>query len=114
MSTNKVENLVESDDYGKLLDEERSSIEKRREEMTESDGRANFQVFWRYHEMEAYVDSLVARFPQFIQKEILTISPQGRNIYAVKLSTGVFGQKPIIAMESGMHAREWVCPPTVL
>lgn len=108
LATNQITNKVDIEDYGVSLDEERASIEKGRvEKAAFSEGRANFEVFWRYNEMEAYVDSMVSRFPQLISKEVLTVSPEGRNIYAIRISNGVFGQKPIIAMESGMHAREW-------
>lgn len=97
------------DDYEAPLEEERAAIAKNRAMGFRgySDGRVNFGVYWRYTEMEAYIDDMVARFPQFITKEVLIRSPENRNIYAVKISNGVFGQKPIIAMESGMHAREW-------
>jgi hypothetical protein len=97
------------DDYEIPLEEERVAIAKNRVEGIKgySEGRANFQVYWRYPEMEAYIDDMAARFPQFLTKQNLAVSPGGRNIYAVKISSGVFGQKPIIAMESGMHAREW-------
>lgn len=97
------------DDYEKPLEEERAALAKNRMNGVKgySEGRANFAVYWRYPEMEAYIDDMAARFPQFLTKETLIVSPQGRNIYAVKISSGVFGQKPIIAMESGMHAREW-------
>lgn len=103
-----VEYKVDVEDYGIALEEERASIEKGREFKTGfSEGRADFTVYWRYREMEAFIDNLVTRYPQYIQKENLVLSPQGRNIFAVKLSMGSFGRNPIIAMESGMHAREW-------
>lgn len=109
LSSNNVIYAVAVEDYGIALEEERASIEKAKEGKAGfSNGRADFQLFWTNDEMEAFVDNLVAAFPQFIQKEVLVISPEGRNVYAIKLSSGpVFGQKPIIAMESGMHAREW-------
>lgn len=108
LSTNGVLFAVAIEDYGIALEEERASITKGKGEKAGfSNGRADFTLFWRHHEMEAFVDNLVATFPQFIQKEVLMISPEGRNVYVVKLTNGVFGQKPTIAIESGMHSREW-------
>lgn len=107
LSKNKILYEVIFDDYEIPLEEERSAIARNRATGIKgySEGRANFAVYWRYPEMEAYIDDMAARFPQFLTKEILIRSPGNRNIYAVKISNGVFGQKPIIAMESGMHAR---------
>jgi hypothetical protein len=73
----------------------------------------DFGVYWTADEMETYSNYLAATYPSIVTIETLIFSPGGRRVYALRVSSGVFGQKPIIAMESGMHAREWVCPPTV-
>lgn len=114
LASAEIPSEVVFDDYEIPLEEERASIAKNRAMghkamiNENSENRAwNFGVFWRYHEMEAYINDMATRFPQFFTRENLIMSPQGRSIYAVRISNGVFGQKPIIAMESGMHAREW-------
>lgn len=99
-------------------------LEKEREQMAETrktksafkiDGQADFSVFWSFAEMQSYLLGLRDRFPNLIQVENLAFSPEGRPIYAIKVSSNpIFGQRPIIAMETGMHAREWAAPPTTL
>ncbi|KAG5677263.1 hypothetical protein PVAND_007034 [Polypedilum vanderplanki] len=74
----------------------------------------DFSVYWTADEMEQYCTYLAHTYPNLVQIETLLFSPNNRRIYALKVSNGVFGQKPIIAMEGGMHAREWASPPTVL
>lgn len=104
------------EDMEVLIEEERQDMAKNRQGRAAFQNPANpdFSVFWSSVEMEAYADHLVRTYPNIVEKENLLFSPGGRNIYALKFSTGVFGNKPIIAMECGMHAREWAAPPTVL
>jgi hypothetical protein len=111
LSSNNIDNDVLSEDYEVELENERVSMTKNREikqGFSASNGLADFSIYWTYDEMEAYCTFLASTYPQFVAMETLTFSPEGRRIYAMKVSSGVFGQKPIIGMETGMHAREWV------
>jgi Carboxypeptidase activation peptide/Zinc carboxypeptidase len=92
-----------------VLEEERRNMTKnRRGKSTALPGMVpDFSVYWSSTEMEQYCSYLANTYPQLIQMETLIFSPGNRRIYAMKISNGVFGQKPIIAMEAGMHAREW-------
>jgi Zinc carboxypeptidase/Carboxypeptidase activation peptide len=116
LSSMNITNRVKIDNLESLLEEERQSMARnRRGKSTVLPGMVpDFSVYWSATEMQQYSEFLAERYPQFVTIETMVFSPQGRRIYALKVSSGTFGQKPIIAMESGMHAREWVCPPTVL
>lgn len=116
LSSNKIPYQILIDDVEVTLEEERQSMAKnRREKSPVVPGMTpDFSVFWSSAQMEEYCTYLAREFPSFVQMETLTWSPHGRRIYAMKVSSGTFAQKPIIAMESGMHAREWATPPTVL
>jgi hypothetical protein len=103
----KIPHTVVMDDYETALEKEREEIAESRKSKRGYDGRAaNFEVYWTYQEMEAYTFDVAQRFPQFAQVETLAFSPENRRIYALRVSSGVFGQKPIIVLENGMHARE--------
>lgn len=105
------------DDMEPLILEEKQSMEKTRQKRSIAAPRVtpDFSVFWSSDEMETYCNFLAQTYPNFVTIETMTWSPEGRRIYAMKVSSGpVFGQKPIVAMEGGMHAREWAAPPTVL
>lgn len=112
LSKANISHQVSIDDLEIILEAERQSMERNRRlkpSVLPGEGRVvpDFSRFWTSAEMETYSTFLANTYPQFIQMETLTFSPGGRRIYALKLSTGTFGQKPIIGMESGMHAREW-------
>lgn len=114
LQTNKIGHSVVYDDYEKELETERQQMAENRKKKSAftAEGTADFSVYWSFAEMQDYLRSLESRH-QNIQVEVLAFSPENRPIYAVKISTNaVFGQKPIIAMETGMHAREWAGPPT--
>jgi len=105
------------EDYGIEIEKEREQMAetRKRKSAFTAEGQADFSVFWSFAEMQSYLLGLRDHFPNLIQVENLAYSPEGRPIYAVKVSSNpVFGQKPIIAMETGMHAREWATPPTTL
>ena len=115
LRTSNVTHSIYIEDLEIVLEEERQSMARnRRLKPTALPNNApDFSIFWTSEEMEGYSEFLAFFYPQFVRIETLGFSPGGRRIYALRISNGVFGNKPIIAMEGGMHAREWVCPPTI-
>lgn len=117
LAVHKIPYEVAIEDMEKPIEEERQSLRRSRQKRATSIPRVtpDFSVFWSAAEIETYCTFLAQTYPQFVTLETMTWSPEGRRIYAMKVSSGsTFGQKPIVAMESGMHAREWASPPTVL
>lgn len=104
LAESKTHYKVVINDVESILEEERTNMTRKRDGRSR-DVKPNFKIYWSSKEMEQYCKFLADAFPQFVEMEILGHSPEGRSIYAMKISNGVFGQKPIIAMESGMHAR---------
>jgi hypothetical protein len=109
LSSSNITFKVALDDLEPLLEEERQNMATNRLlKKTALPGMVpDFSIYWSSAEMERYSTFLASTYPQFVQMETLVFSPGGRRIYGLRISNGVFGQKPIIAMESGMHAREW-------
>jgi hypothetical protein len=101
----RIEYNVAISDVETVLEEERRNMTSNRR--GKSSQMPDFSIYWSSMEMEQYCTYLANTYPQFVQMETLTFSPGNRRIYAMKISNGVFGHKPIIAMEAGMHAREW-------
>lgn len=115
LQSSQIDYSVDIEDYEEVLEEERSSIAEKRKTHRGFDGRiGDFSLYWTFEEMEAWCTNLANNYPHLVQLETLIFSPGGRRIFAMRVSTGVFGQKPIYAVEAGMHAREWVGPPTAL
>jgi murein tripeptide amidase MpaA len=115
LTQNKIKFSIDIEDYEVVLEQERESIAEKRKFSQGFDGRfGNFSLYWTNEEIEAWCTHLAQQHPNLVQMETLIFSPENRRIFAMKVSTGVFGQKPIFAVEAGMHAREWVGPPTAL
>lgn len=74
----------------------------------------NFDIYWTSDQMETYSRSVASRFPNRVQFEVIGRSAQNRVIYTLKISNGPFGQKPLIFVEGGCHAREWVSQASVM
>lgn len=102
-----IPHTVVMDDYEVALEKEREEIAENRKTKIGYNGRsADFTVYWTYQQMEDYSLDLAQRFPALVRVETLGFTPQNKRLYALRISNGVFGQKPIITIESGMHARE--------
>jgi hypothetical protein len=112
LKRNNIVNEIYIDDLSEPVEEERQRMARNRQgraSVHPTSSNPDFSVFWSSTEMEQFSTFLAATYPQFVTMETLGFSPSGgRRIYAMKFSTGTFGQKPIVAMECGMHAREWV------
>lgn len=74
----------------------------------------NFNIYWSSAQMETYARSLASRFPGRVQLEVIGRSAQDRVLYTLKISSGTFGSKPVIFIEGGCHAREWVSQASVM
>lgn len=108
LKQNKIKFSIDIEDYEVVLEQERVSIAEKRQRFQGFDGRfGNFSLYWTNEEIEAWCTHLAQQHPNLVTMETLIFSPEGRRIYALRVSTGVFGQKPIFAVEAGMHAREW-------
>jgi len=74
----------------------------------------NFEIYWTSDQMETYARSLATRFPDRVHYEIIGRSAEARPIFTLKISNGPFGTKPLIFIEGGCHAREWVSQASVM
>ena len=66
--------------------------------------------------MHAHLDALVARHPDKAETFSLGKSYQGRDMKAIRISANVgsSSSKPIIWVDGGIHAREWISSATVM
>lgn len=74
----------------------------------------SFDVYWSSNEMDTYSRFLASNYPHVVTREVIARSFEGRDVYALKISRGGFGNKPVIFMDGGMHAREWVSQASVM
>lgn len=80
------------------------------------DGGPNFELFWTYEEIRAYTIQLAQQYPALVQRDVIGHSIENREIFGMRISSGLkpFGVNPIIFIDAGVHAREWVGPHAVL
>lgn len=78
-----------------------------------AEGRATveFDHFWTNDEINEYLDTLHADYPNVATVESLGTSYEGRPMRAIHISLGgglADGTKPIILIDTTIHAREWI------
>lgn len=111
-------NKVIVDDVEDALEQDRQSRSEYRRTLSNATvdftTDPNFNIYWSSDQMETYSRSVAARFPNRVQFEVIGRSAQDRILYALKISNGPFGTKPLIFIEGGCHAREWVSQASVM
>ncbi|KAF5305651.1 hypothetical protein FQA39_LY18970 [Lamprigera yunnana] len=99
-------NNVEENVQKERLMQARSAISRK--------GRISFTSFNRMAEIDAYLNQISSQYPNLVQLETIGQSYEGRNLRVVKISTNPSANKPIIFIDAGIHAREWIAPAQAL
>lgn len=111
-------NKVVVEDVEDALEQDRQSRSAYRQTISNASvdftTNPNFEIYWSSDQIETYARSLASRFPSRVQFEVIGRSAQARVIFALKISNGPFGTKPLIFIEGGCHAREWVSQASVM
>lgn len=68
----------------------------------------SWNTYYNLSDIEAWMSDLVAAYPDIASKVIGGETYEGRQIKGLKISHG--GNKRVIFVESGIHAREWISP----
>ncbi|GBP70044.1 Carboxypeptidase B [Eumeta japonica] len=104
------ENLAE------LLRTEEARIQSSRIAAKRSGKSISWDTYYRHEEINDYLDSLGAEYPQLVTVINAGLSYEGRQIKYVRISTTRFEdlRKPVIVIDAAVHAREWVTPPVAL
>ena len=110
-------------DYELIVNDVEPVLQKSKNEMIKSrakrdvlsENEPNFEHYWTYEEMEAYSIKIEQQYPHLVKRDVIGKSIEGRDIFGLRISSGSeFGKKPIIFIDTGTHAREWVGPHTTL
>ncbi|XP_022823840.1 carboxypeptidase B-like [Spodoptera litura] len=108
---------VHADDLKKELDYDDHLIEMQKRSSAARNGGRQLP-YDNYQELEvidAYLDYIGAEYPDIATVVTAAESFEGRPIKYVKISNTNFEDesKPVIFIDGGIHAREWISPPTV-
>ncbi|XP_055527180.1 carboxypeptidase B-like [Wyeomyia smithii] len=66
--------------------------------------------FWTHEEIEHYIHEMAEDFPDIATIETIGTSSEGRNIEGLYISYDGNNAKPLIIIDGGLRAREWVSP----
>lgn len=101
------------EDVEPLLRKERTdrmSRKAKRSAFTEDDV-PTFESYLTFEELEAYTIHLATEYPHLVTRDIIGKTVEGRDMIGLRVSNAAeFGKKPIIFIDAGVHAREWVGP----
>ncbi|XP_022099067.1 carboxypeptidase B-like [Acanthaster planci] len=79
--------------------------------------------YGKYHTYEEILDwtrNITAAYPKITRLHELGVSFEGRTVNGIQISTAMKGNtpnatlRPALYFQSGMHAREWIAPATVM
>ncbi|XP_076350463.1 carboxypeptidase A2-like isoform X3 [Tachypleus tridentatus] len=73
-----------------------------------------FAKYQRLKEIYDYMESLVSEHPNIASNISIGKSYEGRDLMVIKISGGTLKDKPIVWIDSGIHAREWISVTTAV
>ncbi|XP_044252922.1 carboxypeptidase B-like [Tribolium madens] len=77
--------------------------------------RITFDHYLRHHEINSYLAQLAKTNPSLVTLETIGWSYQNRSMDLVRISSGPSDPpKPVIFIDAGIHAREWIAPALAL
>lgn len=118
LTGNKIQHELVIEDAGKSIDrDQKLRLETRAKRSVFNDElEPNFDLYWTFEEMEMYLIRLAAQHPNLVRLDVIGKSYEHRDMYGLRISStpNDFGRKPIIFIDAGVHAREWVGIHSVL
>ncbi|XP_069671096.1 carboxypeptidase B-like [Periplaneta americana] len=110
LSKIKVNYTVTFENVQELID-----AEARYQETVPKSPRAiSFTTYNRHSVINSYLESLASSYPNLVTLETIGQSYEGRDLVVIKISSGGSGTRPVILIDAGIHAREWIAPAMAL
>uniref|UniRef100_A0A182QI44 Peptidase M14 domain-containing protein n=1 Tax=Anopheles farauti TaxID=69004 RepID=A0A182QI44_9DIPT len=70
----------------------------------------DFEHYWTAQEIDSYLDELASEFPTIATVVNVGTSTEGRRIRALRVSKDGIANRPLVIVEAGLRAREWISP----
>ncbi|GFG39900.1 hypothetical protein Cfor_09069, partial [Coptotermes formosanus] len=74
----------------------------------------SFDRYYRHSEINAYLEELAEKFRDLVTLESIGRSYEDRDMVVIKISSGGNGTRPVVLVDGGIHAREWIAPAMTL
>ncbi|XP_049962039.1 carboxypeptidase B-like [Schistocerca serialis cubense] len=78
------------------------------------ESRISFTEYLRYDEILQYLLDLASNYSDTVTVESIGNSYAGRDLDIIKISSGGDDTRPVILIDAGIHAREWIAPAAAL
>nr|XP_046468152.1 uncharacterized protein LOC124212306 [Neodiprion pinetum] len=109
----EIDYVIVTENAQAVIDEEKTTRQNAAASITRLNGRISFEAYPRYDTIVEYLEGLATNYSGIASLVNIGTSYEGRSIYGLKISSGGTG-KPAILIDSALHAREWITPPTAL
>ncbi|XP_049962035.1 carboxypeptidase B-like [Schistocerca serialis cubense] len=76
--------------------------------------RVSFTKYQRYDDIRKYLSQLESSYPRTVTVQSIGNTSEGRPIDIIQISSGGGGTRPVILIDAGIHAREWIAPAAAL
>ncbi|XP_049829450.1 carboxypeptidase B-like [Schistocerca gregaria] len=101
------------DDLEQIFEKERNmTLVKSIPKTPES--RISFTEYQRYDEIRQYLSQLASSYPSTVTVQTIGQTYEGRPLDIIQISSGGGGSRPVILIDAGIHAREWIAPAAAL
>ena len=74
----------------------------------------NPEIYHKLEEIEMRLERLLNQHSNLLSRQHLEVTAEGRNIDAIMVKKDNRRTKPVIWIDCGIHAHEWVSPPACL
>ncbi|XP_023234195.1 carboxypeptidase B-like [Centruroides sculpturatus] len=114
-TANKIDFSLLTNDVQRLIDEENELLNSPEPKRQKRSLLSFFRKFQKKNAFYDYLGQLLYHFQPKIQVVTVGRTFRGNELKLVKLSTGPRNaNKPIIWIDGGIHAREWIAPATAM
>ncbi|XP_047538956.1 carboxypeptidase B-like isoform X1 [Vanessa atalanta] len=115
LSEENISNQIHSEDLKKQFEIDDQKIEARKlATRSVNGGRIPYDNYQTLDVIYEYIDKIAEDYPETVTLVSSSKSFEGRPLKYLKISKDKFASnKPVIFIDAGIHAREWISPPTV-
>ncbi|XP_066998393.2 carboxypeptidase B [Anabrus simplex] len=110
LDKNNISHDVIFPDVGQLMKAEKESHQT----VTARSGSDLFKNYLDFDSIVKYLNSLAKKYKDLVTVDKIGQTTEGRDLKIIKISGGGGGKNPIILVDAGIHAREWVAPAMAL
>nr|CAD7457951.1 unnamed protein product [Timema tahoe] len=82
--------------------------------MMRSRGSGVVSQYYRYDWIQSYLRKLEKKYRKLVRVESIGKTYERRDIQVIQISTDRSARRPIVLIDAGIHAREWIAPSMAL